>query len=209
MLFRSFVPGKKLYDRVIWCLENRISNVRMIVTCLKDNKPEKIKFPEGVEIEKEFSPLTQSALWEDLFIPTLTTDSLNDNTILLEIQNWIGAIYAGASSFLNPNLDRSDLFVSSYFPSFDSENGIGSTFTWKGLLSTHFVMNQLTFAREKVNSGEWPWAAVSVWGFDDAPVSWKEFEHFFGMSGENDFLFLVLPNNDYVLYQIVNKEDEF
>ena len=46
------------------------------------------------------------------------------------------------------------------------------------------------------------WAAVHVWGFQDAPVSWHGARHGRGplLGGENHFTLLLLPRDQYVLF---------
>ena len=52
-----------------------------------------------------------------------------------------------------------------------------------------------------------PWAALTVWGFADAPVSWAHREHGFYESGENDFTFVVFPDGRYVRYAAMGALD--
>ena len=55
------------------------------------------------------------------------------------------------------------------------------------------------------------WAAVHVWGFRDAPVSWHGARHGRGplLGGENDFTLLLLPRDQYVLFIAAGEGDGF
>ena len=66
-------------------------------------------------------------------------------------------------------------------------------------------------ARKCVDSGQCPWAAVSVWGFADSPVSWAGAEHSRDhvMGGENDYVIMLLPEQQYVLFVLSGACDGF
>lgn len=55
------------------------------------------------------------------------------------------------------------------------------------------------------------WAAVHVWGFLHAPVSWHAARHGHGpmLGGENDCTLLLLPGDQYVLYVAAGEGDHF
>lgn len=53
-----------------------------------------------------------------------------------------------------------------------------------------------------------PWAALSVQGFADSPVSWGESEHGFGGSGGHLYSFVIFSNQDYWLQMAVGARDE-
>ena len=71
---------------------------------------------------------------------------------------------------------------------------------WRGMLAPSAVHGLLTQAVALVERGAVPWAALSVWGFADAPVSWGLQEHRFTLGGaENDYVVVVLPGGRCVL----------
>ena len=41
------------------------------------------------------------------------------------------------------------------------------------------------------------WAAVSVWGFEDAPVSWKNNEHGWLCSGDNHYSLVLFRTGQF------------
>ncbi len=78
---------------------------------------------------------------------------------------------------------------------------------WQGLLPPCSIADAVGLCREAVQTGACPWAAACVWGFADAPTSWHGVEHGRGslMGGENDYLVLVLPDGQYVLFVMVGE----
>lgn len=83
---------------------------------------------------------------------------------------------------------------------------------WQGLLPTCSIMDAIALAEEGVAEGRSPWAAVMVWGFADAPISWHGAEHAHSgsMSGENDYMVLILPGGDeYMIMVSAGEGDGF
>ena len=71
---------------------------------------------------------------------------------------------------------------------------------WRGMLAPSVVRGLLMQAVALVERGALPWAALTVWGFADAPVSWGLQEHRFTLQGaENDYVVVVLPGGRCVL----------
>lgn len=42
-----------------------------------------------------------------------------------------------------------------------------------------------------------PWVAVSVWGFEDSPISWYPSEHGSYLWGDNHYTVLLFPDGNY------------
>ena len=71
---------------------------------------------------------------------------------------------------------------------------------WRGMLAPSAVHGLLMEAVAMVERGDVPWAALTVWGFADAPVSWGLQEHRFTLGGaENDYVVVVLPGGRCLL----------
>ncbi|KAK9474446.1 ribonuclease P 40kDa subunit-domain-containing protein [Dipodascopsis tothii] len=53
------------------------------------------------------------------------------------------------------------------------------------------------------------WTALTVYGFDDAPVSWHAAEHSFLLSGDNNYTVVVPPSADraYIAFELVCNQD--
>ena len=45
--------------------------------------------------------------------------------------------------------------------------------------------------------GSFPWAALSVWGFEDAPVSWRTNEHGWHFSGDNNYTVVLFRTGQF------------
>lgn len=74
-----------------------------------------------------------------------------------------------------------------------------------------FLISKRCLRRQQVDKGSCAWAAVHVWGFQDAPVSWHGAMHGHGpmLGGENDYTVLLLPGGQYVLYVAAGEGDHF
>ncbi|XP_072459821.1 ribonuclease P protein subunit p40 isoform X2 [Notamacropus eugenii] len=53
-----------------------------------------------------------------------------------------------------------------------------------------------------------PWVTLSVQGFADSPVSWRENEHGFRKGGEHLYNFVIFSNQDYWLQMAVGANDD-
>lgn len=61
--------------------------------------------------------------------------------------------------------------------------------------------------RNLLKTADLPWVAVTVWGFTDCPVTWKQNEHGHFVSGENLYTFVLFPNDQYWLYTAMGDQD--
>lgn len=53
-----------------------------------------------------------------------------------------------------------------------------------------------------------PWAALTLWGFCEAPVSWGMNEHAYAFDGaENDLTVLLLKGGRHILFRAVGRSD--
>ena len=52
-----------------------------------------------------------------------------------------------------------------------------------------------------------PWAALTVWGFEDAPVSWKSNEHGWLCSGDNGYTLVLFRSGHYWLLTSLASHD--
>ncbi|KAL6073530.1 Ribonuclease P protein subunit p40 [Balamuthia mandrillaris] len=131
---------------------------------------------------------------------------------LLELYECIGMISSRAETLSSPNgmlSPSSDSpFTFTYLNEF-YEASRGYSFSWRGLLLPHHITQCLNLARKHVREGIVPFAIVSVWGFQDSPVSWGKHQHSFLYGGENDYTFVVLPHEQYLLYLATGTFDTF
>ncbi|GLD91968.1 hypothetical protein PINS_up000501 [Pythium insidiosum] len=163
---------------------------------------------------------------------------------LEQVHDWLGVVACRLSDLL-----RADATVEDYVSTFTgrpelieqqqqaTEDKELSTVRWRGLIAPGFVQRIVDEARDAVKRGAIPWAALTVWGFQDAMVSWQQEpaqaqrhrrekrrpekskkaedaapalvnrEHGFMVNGDNQFTFLVLPNDEYFVLQSLGPQD--
>ncbi len=97
------------------------------------------------------------------------------------------------------------------YPRFKHMPSNHSALTWDVHNVEHALRQTRCCCRQQVNAAGYAWAAVHVWGFRDAPVSWHGARHGHGplLGGENDYTVLLLPGDQYVLYVAAGEGDHF
>jgi len=218
----SFIPGKKLHERVMWAFSERVSPVELLMNFKKNSND--IYFPKEVSTVKKLSIKTKSQILPNLQIPIWDRSEIEQELSLprkggntdnrpeytAEIYAYVSSLHAKIFSYFDKTDDPNSHFVSSFCIEIDSvQKGQGQTISWKGLISTEFVETKLEQLRDLVNRKIFPWASFSVWGFEDSPVSWKECDHSVLFSGENDYTFVILPDDFYLVFVAVGEYDTF
>eukprot|EP00041_Stephanoeca_diplocostata_P027710 m.768694 g.768694 ORF g.768694 m.768694 type:complete len:210 (+) comp23231_c0_seq1:981-1610(+) len=127
----------------------------------------------------------------------------------LETYEWLGA--------MSCHLDLSDTSADSYsntltcpVPSREAPGAIVSA-RWIGMVApqaVHRIVEAASQAVARTGRAD-AWIAVSVWGFDDTPVSWGVREHGYCVGGENNYTMLLLPNSNYVRFAAVDPHDMY
>jgi len=128
-----------------------------------------------------------------------------------DLYNMIGAFHSKIDSYFRHNItdDYTTTFVQKSSVKTDLTVGNVRTISWKGMVTPRMVIDKLLILREKVRDKILPWACLSVWGFEDSPVSWNHCEHSFLYSGENDYSFFIFPDDNYLLFITTGKYDDF
>lgn len=90
-------------------------------------------------------------------------------------------------------------------------NGVIVAGRWTGMIAPRAVHNIIEAASHAVTQTARAdaWIAVSVWGFDDTPVSWGVKEHGHCVGGENNYTVLLLPEGNYVRFASVDPHDMY
>nr|XP_030737368.1 ribonuclease P protein subunit p40 isoform X3 [Globicephala melas] len=122
-----------------------------------------------------------------------------------ELFEWLGAVFSNAELNNEP-----DNFISTYCcpqPSTVVARAYLCTIT--GFIlpeKIRLLLEQLCryFDEPKLA----PWVTLSVQGFADSPVSWRENEHGFRKGGEHLYNFVVFSNRDYWLQLAVGANDD-
>jgi hypothetical protein len=209
----SFNPGKRLYERVLWCLK-RIHGWDFVVAWMDDDghcRP--IKFPES-----SLSKKVLVSVKEDTFAATLvpsSPDVLGPSAekdpagALGSFFDYIGLVALGCpptssilADFGQPSLKSLENLTMRPCESSTAISGMG-------LIAASTIEACLLEVRKLVSSKLVPWASVAVWGFADAPQSWDGQEHSVSPegAGDNNYVFVVLPDDEYILYVSVASLD--
>jgi ribonuclease P/MRP protein subunit RPP40 len=128
----------------------------------------------------------------------------------MSVIDWIGGLNIGLNKFVSDNETS------------ESRGGIGTPFsvrfektenvaysiaTHTGVIASSRILCEFKKFLALVNEGELPWCCFSVWGFEDAPISWKNLEHSYYETGENDYVFFLLPESKIFLYKVTGLHD--
>ncbi|NWY24968.1 RPP40 protein, partial [Pheucticus melanocephalus] len=145
----------------------------------------------------------------DLQCPVLQSNDLQgkaeESCSTEELFEWLGAVLNQVS------LDnKSSSFLSTYCcpePSTVVEKAFLCTIT--GFIIPEKIIQLLEqlccyFGEPKLAH----WLTLTVHGFADSPVSWRESEHGFHKGGENLYNFVIFRNLDYWLHMAVGAHDD-
>ncbi|XP_029418723.1 ribonuclease P protein subunit p40 isoform X2 [Nannospalax galili] len=122
----------------------------------------------------------------------------------LELFDWLGAVFCNAD--LN---NESNDFISTYCcPQPSTVVAKACLCTITGLIlpeKIYVLLEQLCHYFDEPKLA--PWITLSVQGFADSPVSWRENEHGFRRGGEHLYNFVIFNNQDYWLQMAVGAND--
>ncbi|XP_070259556.1 ribonuclease P protein subunit p40 [Myotis yumanensis] len=122
-----------------------------------------------------------------------------------ELLDWLGAVFSNAKLNNEPNN-----FISAYCcPQPSTVVAKACLCTITGFILPEkicLLLEQLSryFDEPKLA----PWVTLSVQGFADSPVSWRENEHGFQKGGEHLYNFVIFNNQDYWLQMAVGANDD-
>nr|XP_035947201.1 ribonuclease P protein subunit p40 isoform X1 [Halichoerus grypus] len=207
----SFNPNSKKYERISWSF--------------KEKKPLKFDFllawhHTGAEEStmmsyfsnyriQEHQPKIALSTVTELQCPVLQSSALRGAPEAAcsapELLDWLGAVFSHAELNNEPNN-----FISTYCcpqPSTVLAKAYLCTIT--GFILPEkicLLLEQLCryFDEPKLA----PWVTLSVQGFADSPVSWRENEHGFRKGGEHLYNFVIFNNQDYWLQMAVGANDD-
>ncbi|KAI9478799.1 MAG: ribonuclease P [Benjaminiella poitrasii] len=201
----SFRNGSKEFNRLKWCLENTLTRNFRMVFCATDaltGATVDIEWPTTTlnvikkEMKAELETLT------DINIPSfqLISHSLNEkvedwDNAAMDALEWLGLAHLKANRIKRN--DKVDPFISVYqtpSPLISSNRGTLVKFT--GFIPTSCIQNILVIIRKMMHSSvTTEWTSLSCWGYKDSPFTWSTMGHYEYLNGENDYTFLMLPNN--------------
>lgn len=213
LLAESFQPGRKLYDRVHWCLTDRLaltmtfllafvphdSNTVTSIPFLHDIPHREITNTETVDT---LMNIHIPAIFHSL--PQISTDQIDSDTCsATDLFEWLGAI----SCQIDCDSGQPDGFVSSY--SCPTPNKIVSmtcSIRWEGLVTSQRIQQVIaTLSQSDLLT---PWCAISVYGHSDSPLSWDKQEHGFYKEGDNHYTCVIFPGHRYWLFTALGMYDK-
>ncbi|XP_067055757.1 ribonuclease P protein subunit p40-like isoform X1 [Acropora muricata] len=202
-----FVPGKKNYDRVKWCLkENQPMTFKFLMSwtkagrtstdelhsyfsscsCKRQHNSEDIK-NDPTKAKAPIISFDRSACTDD----QISTDNF-DVCSCMALFDWLGGVACGISGLCaQPSQELVKLL----------------SCQWTGMIMTDTILSMFSGARKVVTSQDVPWVAMTVWGFTDSPVTWKNNEHGHFLSGENFYTFVIFPDDNYWLFTAMGSND--
>ncbi|XP_037699288.1 ribonuclease P protein subunit p40 isoform X2 [Choloepus didactylus] len=122
-----------------------------------------------------------------------------------ELFDWLGAVYSNVELNNEPSN-----FISTYCcPQPSTVVTKASLCTITGFILPEKICLLLEQLRRYFDEPKLaPWVTLSVQGFADSPVSWKENEHGFRKGGEHLYNFVIFNNQDYWLQMAVGANDD-
>ncbi|XP_070576027.1 ribonuclease P protein subunit p40-like [Ptychodera flava] len=210
-----FHPGKKNYERVVWCFKDRLDlHFDFLVNwdppgnqsresilsyfCDYDCKELSVKETNHSYIAKPI-PVIDSVHTTS----QLTGDGDCKNCDTNTFYEWLGAM----ACHIDVSEGQVDGFISTYTCPDPQTISKAVKHQWRGLITPDSVGKLLESLRKYIGKKAAPWASLTVHGFMDSPVSWKKREHGFYVSGENLYTFVVFPDDRYWLYMTVSSHD--
>ncbi|XP_072051679.1 ribonuclease P protein subunit p40-like [Amphiura filiformis] len=240
LLNKSYQKGKSGYERVQWCLKDRLNLTFDILVAWKPAEGHHIELDtywsnytcNKIVVNKQTVLQTTSAL----SVPSINScylasktrkghdqnengrsqiqdngqpvrERCQDNTNgasndsdggkewceAEEMFEWLGAISCGVSCTGKP-----DAFISTFScpePSLQVSGAV--CHRWTGFITPGRIKEMLSRLRHYVTStNSVDWAAITVHGFADSPLSWHKHEHGYSTcGGENLYTFVVFPED--------------
>jgi len=195
---------------VKWCL-SKLEVTNFLLNWSVDGRSREIEFPlnTNYKLIKMEPCKTQHnnikiPLWNNL-------NSLNKDEVPIEtaeaFQEWLGLISCNLVHNINIKSAVDPVISTFETPLEISKFTEVLSLKWEGLINTDFIINIMTYLKDNITRLGVPWIGLLVFGFDDAPISWGSNEHGYLYSGENDYIFLLFPNNTFCNLTLLSPQD--
>ncbi|KAI9773204.1 MAG: hypothetical protein M1839_002212 [Geoglossum umbratile] len=214
----SMLHSKKGFERIVWSFKNVLKDP---LTWLF------LDLAQGGDAIKKHHPATRVSMPKvnhlgNLKVPILNPPERSLSTFrdefcdyALNLQEWLALV-----SIESPRItveDKIDPFLSRYDVEQDlvlPEAKIVRV-KWKGMLPAHWIAQLFAICINSSKCAEpMAWFALTVYGFRNSPVSWKQSQHGDSLHGENGYTVMKLPHHsegdpslEYVLWELVGGLD--
>mmetsp|Transcript_18541 Transcript_18541/g.25999 ORF Transcript_18541/g.25999 Transcript_18541/m.25999 type:complete len:376 (+) Transcript_18541:128-1255(+) len=230
----NFKPGEKFYERVKWCVTDRVVDPMVVLLCVtKNNRCVPLHYSSDTFqiLQVHQAEHTQDSL-TDIKLPLFPQIQLSE--LPLEQLQQTTDLHAAVSSFLEQQHDNEEQYtdqaanihewigmVSNRLTKYlHAENGLfmfegssesGSCYMHRcrGFVPPHVIQEAVAQVRAMVDSKKIPFGVISMWGFNDSPVSWNENSHGVLIHSENDYSLVILPGGIYWKYIAMGPQDTF
>uniref|UniRef100_A0A8C2UXD1 Ribonuclease P/MRP subunit p40 n=1 Tax=Chinchilla lanigera TaxID=34839 RepID=A0A8C2UXD1_CHILA len=207
----SFNLDSKKYERISWCLkEKKPLRFDFLLAWHQTGAEESTMMSYFSKYQiQERQPRVAVSTLRNLQCPELRSGELRGEPEAScgapELFDWLGAVLCDVDLNNEPNN-----FISTYCcpqPSTLAANAYLCTVT--GFIVPEKIcvlLEQLCHYFDEPKLA--PWVTLSVQGFADSPVSWRENEHGFWKGGEHLYNFVIFNNLDYWLQMAVGANDD-
>lgn len=117
-------------------------------------------------------------------------DALNDFGTC--VNDWIGAVYLGIDGYFNE--ENMDQYVSNFVYEEDEAQVVVNRVKFQGLVNP-MIINEVSEAMKQLDIT----TIFSVWGFENACITWGVDEHEYYFGGDNNYHVIQNEKNRYLL----------
>lgn len=149
MTAKSFRPGKNNYDRVMWCLGERLGTLQLLVALYRKETQVEIEFPEAVEVVRYVGERTVESI-RGLALPALPWDCEDEQR--KEFFEWAGLLSCRATELLkSTGVDRDYALVCKHKLTLPYQKGGVECVRYRGFMGPDVVLSALAAARYAFN----------------------------------------------------------
>ncbi|XP_062502073.1 ribonuclease P protein subunit p40-like [Corticium candelabrum] len=214
LLADSFQPGRKQYERVQWCLTDRLSlTMPFLMAFIPRGSSATSSIPVLQDMpHKELTNKETLNTLTNIQIPSLSymspqislDHSSNEYCSAIDLFEWLGAI----SCNIDCDSGQPDGFVSAYScPMPNRVVPLSCNIGWRGVITPQRIL-QLINILSKCEDALISWCVISVWGFADCPFSWGQQEHGYYMAGENHYTCVLFPQSNQWFFTALGTHDK-
>ncbi|KAK6185951.1 hypothetical protein SNE40_008078 [Patella caerulea] len=209
----SFVPGKKLYERVKTCLHQQtdLTFDLLVHWCPPNDQicPSSIKlYFEKRKFCSTLVPVDKCyRLIENFRHPVITSQQVEPTSSpdYQDVFEWLGCVACD----INLDSTSSESYLSTLScPTPHHISTVGCYYQLKGFFTSSDIALLLNLIRTSITDyPDCPWICLTVYGFCDSPVSGGSLEHGYCQGGENLYSYIIFPDQAYWLFRATDSFD--